>query len=166
MDRKILFLIPMALFLLCATPAMAEDVGVQFGSKWSSIGGYPTTIGLKIVEHPFSFTARGGLYYFDKDTPGNNEDVTWLTLGGTVDYYLRSEDKLKPYVGGDLDLHFYEIDDNETSISLNPHFGVEYWIEERFSVSGEAGLGFGFGEVYDIEERIGTTTSIHATYYF
>ena len=165
MLKKCLFLIPLAFLLLGTNPVIAADVGILFGTKWSSLGGYPTTVGIKMVEQPYSFSVRGGLYHLEYTGP-MNEDLTWMTLGGTFDYYLDSEGKLKPYAGSDLDLHFWDFDSTEVSLALNPHFGVEYWLEDNFSLSGEVGLGLGLGEVWEMENRIATTTAINLTYYF
>ena len=63
-------------------------------------------------------------------------------------------------------LHVWDFGDSEISVSLTPHFGTEYWLSEKFSVSGEAGITFGLGEVYQNENRVGTTSSIHVNYYF
>ena len=162
--RSLLF--ALAFVFLVASQGMAADLGIQFGSKWSSLGGHPTTIGLKAVEDAYSFTARAGLYRYDMETRADEENVYWVTLGGTFDYYLDPGEELRPYVGGDVDIHFYDIDDSETALSLVPHFGVEYWLSENFSLSGEAGLGLGFGEVKEIENSVATTTALHMTYYF
>lgn len=165
MFRKSLFFL-LSFLLLVASQGAAADLGIQFGSKWSTVGGHPTTVGLKVVEDDFSVTSRIGLYRYDRNPDNQNNDVSWVTLGATYDHYLHPGEQLRPYVGGDLDVYFYDNNDSETSFSLNPHFGVEYWLHEHFSVSGEAGLGFGFGEINNVEDPIETTTALHMTYYF
>jgi hypothetical protein len=167
MLKKILFLMCLSAFpLLIAGPGFTADVGIQFGSKWSSIGGRPTTVGLKVAEDTFSLATRAGLYRWDANTSGQDDNVSWVTLGVTYDHYLLPGEDLRPFVGADFDAYFYDNHDSELSFSLNPHLGAEYWLDKRFSVSGEAGLGFGFGDIGNVEDPIATTTAIHVTYYF
>ena len=148
-----------------AVPGLSGDTAFQYGLKSSSLYGFPTFVGLKVLQGDSAITVRTGMHYVDVDLPGNDEGLLWWTLGGTFDHYL-SDGKLKPYMGGDLDLHFWDFDSTETSVSITPHFGTEYWLSKRFSVSGEAGLTFGFGEFYQNEAHVGTTSSVLVNYYF
>jgi len=162
------FIIAVAIILLFAIPSFSADYGIQFGSSMSTFNQYPTTVGFKIPQGDYVITPRVGMWMVDYETNNQDDTLTALTLGGTFDYYLPklTEENLKPYIGGDLDISFWEFDDNHTATTITPHFGVEYWLSDKFSVAGQAGLSFGIGEVLNAENRVATTSGIFVTYYF
>lgn len=161
-------IVVLSVLVFFAAPSFSADYGIQFGPRMSTFGEYPTSVGVRYNQGDYAITPRIGMYFVDYNSEYYDDTLTAWSLGGTFDYYLpeMSEDDLKPYVGGDLDINFWKLDDSNTSVSITPHFGVEYWLDKKFSVSGQAGINFGFGEVMDAEERIATTGAILITYYF
>jgi len=162
------FIFAAVIVLFFAGPSFSADYGIQFGSSMSTFAQYPTTVGFKIPQGDYVITPRIGMWIVDYETNNQDDTLTALTLGGTFDYYIPqlSEENLKPYIGGDLDISFWEFDDSHTATTITPHFGVEYWLSKAFSVAGQAGLSFGFGELMNTENRVATSSAIFVTYYF
>ncbi|MCF8029556.1 MAG: hypothetical protein K9K39_01530 [Desulfohalobiaceae bacterium] len=168
LKRTKCFVLAAVIVLLFAVPSFSADYGIQFGGSMSTFNQYPTTLGVKIAQGNYAIIPRIGMWMVDYETNDQDDTLTALTLGGTFDYYIPqlSEEKLKPYIGGDLDISFWELDDSHTAINITPHFGVEYWLSKKFSVAGQAGVNFGVGEVLNAENRVATTSGIFVTYYF
>lgn len=158
----------LAVVLFFVSPSFSADYGIQFGPRMSTFGEYPTSVGVKYLQGDYAITPRIGMYFVDYESRYYDDTLMAWSIGGTFDYYLpeMSEKDLKPYIGGDVDISYWSLDDSHTSVSVTPHFGAEYWLSEKFSLSGQAGLNFGFGEVRNADSRIATTGAILVTYYF
>ncbi len=165
MIRKAIYPV-LALILLVFTtplPALSMDMGVQSTVRLSPISVDQSLIGLRFDQSPFVITPKAGFGVEDRD---NQDTLTVFTFGCGIDYYLSDQDALKPYVGGDVLIDYVDADDSDTSLSLIPHIGAEYFFNENFSLGADIGLHMGFGDYYDSEFRFGTASSIHGTYYF
>ena len=144
-------------------PALAMDMGVQSTARLSPISIENSLIGLRFDQSPFVITPKAGFGIEDRD---NQNTHTVFTFVCGIDYYLSDQDALKPYVGGDILIDYVDRNDSDTSLSLIPHIGAEYFLNEKFSLGADVGIHMGFGDYYDSEFRFGTATSIHGTYYF
>jgi hypothetical protein len=158
---KILFV---GAFILCfAVPvSFAEGLGMQASTRISPLSINEGLIGLKIAPGSFAFTPRVGFGFSDQD---KSDNIFIFTVGSGFDYYF-SEEKLRPYVGGDIYIDYVNAYDSDIAFTLNPHLGAEYWLTDKFSIGGNIGFQFGFGEILGSDMRFGTTTMMHATYYF
>jgi hypothetical protein len=164
MKKTIGMIFFVGIFILCfaISNGFAEGLGMQASTRISPLSINEGLIGLKIDLGSFAITPRVGLGFSDQD---KGDNIFILTVGSGLDYYF-SEEKLKPYVGGDIFIDYVNDDDSDISFSINPHLGAEYWLSDKFSIGGNIGFQFGFGDIFDSEARFGTTTMMHATYYF
>ena len=155
----------LVLFMVCvAVPnVFAYDMGMQSSLRMSPVSIEQGLIGLKMDMASFSITPRLGFGLADPE--GDGDTLFIMTIGSGFDYYF-SDDKLKPYVGGDVFLDFVDAEDSDLSVTINPHLGAEYWLSDKFSVGGNIGLQLGVGDFLGSEVRFGTTSMIHVTYYF
>ncbi|MBS3755989.1 MAG: hypothetical protein KGY56_09855 [Desulfobacterales bacterium] len=144
-------------------PALAMDMGVQSTVRLSPISIEESLIGVRFDQSPFVFTPKAGFGIEDRD---NRDTLKVFTFGCGIDYYLSEQNALKPYVGGDILIDYVDANDSDTSLSLIPHIGAEYFLNKNFSLGADVGLHMGFGDYYDSEFRFGTASSIHGTYYF
>ncbi|MBS3731350.1 MAG: hypothetical protein KGY42_00460 [Desulfobacterales bacterium] len=144
-------------------PALAMDMGVQSTVRLSPISIEESLIGVRFDQSPFVFTPKAGFGIEDRD---NQDTLKVFTFGCGIDYYLSEQNALKPYVGGDILIDYVDANDSDTSLSLIPHIGAEYFLNKNFSLGADVGLHMGFGDYYDSEFRFGTASSIHGTYYF
>ena len=160
--RAILFFV--GIFALCfSVPNIfAQDIGMQASTRVSSVSIEEGLIGLKIDLGSFAITPRIG---FGVEDPEHGDTIFLFTAGSSFDYYF-FDGQLRPYVGGDVFLDFVDAEDSDLSLTLNPHVGAEYWLSEQFSIGGNIGLQFGFGDYMGSEVRFGTTSMMHVTYYF
>ncbi|MFP3981311.1 MAG: hypothetical protein ACLFUY_07955 [Desulfobacterales bacterium] len=169
MIRKAIFPV-LALILFVFTiplPALAMDMGVQSTVRLSPISIEQSLIGVRFDQSPFVFTPKAGFGIEDRD----KDTLKVFTFGCGIDYYLSEQNALKPYVGGDVLIDLVDNGDSDTSLSLIPHIGAEYFLNENFSLGADVGIHMGFGDYGDYDEsesdfRLGTATSIHGTYYF
>lgn len=168
LKRTKCFVLAGVIVLFFAVPGFSADYGIQFGSSMSTFDQYPTTVGVKIPQGNYAITPRIGMWMVDYEYKNQDDTLTALTLGGTFDYYIPqlSEEKLKPYIGGDLDISFWNLADSYLATTITPHFGAEYWLSEKFSVAGQTGVSFGIGKVLNAESRMASTSGIIVTYYF
>ncbi|MFW6080980.1 MAG: hypothetical protein ACOC7W_03625 [Desulfosalsimonas sp.] len=166
MIRKIMYLF-LALILSVSAflfPAGAMDLGVQSALRLSPINVEQSLIGARIDKFPYVITPKGGFGYEDRD---NRDNLSVFTIGCGLDYYLAEPGKsLKPYAGADVLLDFIDAEESDSSLSVIPHIGAEYWLHQNFSIGADVGLQMGFGDYYDSDFRFGTAGTIHATYYF
>lgn len=142
--------------------AKTPDVGVQAGLRLSPITIEQSLVGIRIENPQYVVTPKGGFGIADQR---RGDTLTVFTIGCGLDYYL-SDGALRPYVGGDVLLDFVDADDSDTALSIAPHIGAEYRLNKNFGVGADVGVQMGFGDLGNSEFRFGTTTAIHATYYF
>lgn len=164
MIRKLMYsvLALVIAFFAALLPAEAMDMGVQSSLRLSPISVEQSMLGARFDKFPYVFTPKGGFGISDQK---HGDTLKVFTIGCGLDYYL-SEKALKPYAGADLLLDFIDSDDSDSSLSIIPHIGAEYWLNKNFSLGADVGLQIGFGDYYDSEFRFGTASTIHATYYF
>jgi len=164
MKQKLVSVFSMGVFVLvfAVAPSPAQNVGIQASSQMSAVGIGQGLIGLKIDQGSFAITPRFG---FGLDDREYSDTLVVMTMGSGFDYYM-SEANLKPYVGGDFYMHVVDADDTDVGISLIPHLGAEYWLNEKMSLGGNIGFQFGLGDIGASEFRMGTTAVIHLTHYF
>ena len=164
MKKTMVIIYLVGIFILCYgfSNVFAQDIGMQASTRISPVSIEEGLIGLKINLESFAITPRVG---FGVDDPEEGDTLFLFTVGSGFDYYL-SDEKLKPYVGGDFFLDFVDAEDSDISVTINPHIGAEYWLSDKFSIGGNIGLQFGFGDYLGTEVRFGTTSMIHLTYYF
>lgn len=162
MMRTVLTLAVGIFVFAAALPANAMDMGVQSAVRLSPISVEQSLIGARIDKFPYVITPKGGFGFENRD---NKDNLSVFTIGCGLDYYL-SDNPLKPYVGADLLLDYIDEEDSDSSLSIIPHVGAEYWLNESFSLGADVGLQIGTGDYYESDFRFGTATSIHGTYYF
>ncbi|MFW6335453.1 MAG: hypothetical protein ACOC0W_09295 [Desulfosalsimonas sp.] len=152
----------LAAVIFFSLPAAAMDMGIQSAARLSPVDVQQSLIGARIDKHPYVITPKGGFGFQDHD---RGDDLSVFTIGCGIDYFF-SENSLRPYAGTDILLDFVDRADSDSSLSLVPHIGAEYWLHENFSIGADVGLQMGFGDYYDSDFRFGTASTIHATYYF
>ncbi|MCF8024368.1 MAG: hypothetical protein K9J79_06460 [Desulfobacteraceae bacterium] len=164
MMRKMIYAVLTLAFALfaAAMPTNAMDMGVQSSLRLSPISVEQSMVGARIDKFPYVFTPKGGFGISDEK---QGDTLKVFTIGCGLDYYL-SEKALKPYAGADVLLDFIDDDNSDSSLSIIPHIGAEYWPNKNFSFGADIGLQVGFGDYYNSEFRFGTASTIHATYYF
>ncbi len=100
------------------------------------------------------------------ENTSNGMSETDFTFGGGVEYHWTKR-KVSPFVVGRLMFESLESAGDITMFSLFGGWGVEYWWEKNFTLSGEAGIVFSSLTNRADETVFRTTQSaIRLTYYF
>ena len=96
-------------------------------------------------------------------------DNSYTNFGLMAGVYLMSQPakKINLFYGGKLGFSVSSskvgsVSNSDTIVNLIPTAGFEYFLDPKVSVGGEAGFGFGFGDV----TNIGLTTATTLRYYF
>jgi hypothetical protein len=144
-----------------------KSLGLQAATNFEEM-----LAGLRIIADDLAITPKIG--FFVQDLEGGT--AYNFGFGCGLDYYLR-EGRLRPYVGGDLLLYIPHVPDRtDVWVVVSPHIGAEQWIGDSFSVGGNLGVQFGFGDSFYTPNTIGIVGEsnfsfgingvLHVTYYF
>lgn len=105
-----------------------------------------------------------GNFGFQFRDPEDGDDQERLFIGFGINQYLSTQGKFNPFIGVDFSVESYDPGRGEsrTSSGLDGKFGGEYFLVERFSLSGEILLRLRFGE----DTELGTDGRLGIIFYF
>ena len=93
-----------------------------------------------------------GSYYVDKDLTGNNNSYSaTAAITAYLKRHFHAGRNLTPYVGAGIglsysqsDYYYYTEPSRSGSVTVPVIAGVEYWLTDNISLSGEQTVGFSF----------------------
>ncbi len=153
-------LLPLLCVVLIALPTSAQQPG-KFG-----LGAGLSTGSTDLFGKVWASDMIAVRFELGFENKSNGPSETDFTFGGGVEYHWTKR-KVSPYVAGVLMFESLAGARDVTIFSLFGGWGVEYWWEKNFTLSGEAGITFSSRSNGGNETVFRTTQSaIRLTYYF
>ncbi|MEW6381130.1 MAG: hypothetical protein AB1611_16195 [bacterium] len=153
------------IFFACINPCSAQGSAGTFGlGIKDTIAAEEAfiVVGRFWVSDMVTIDGNFGFKYIDVENDKDNDYKRFL-LGVGINQYLLSPQKFRPFVGLDF---LIRVDDprkgeSDTTGELDGKVGGEYFLADRFSLSGEVLLRLRFGD----EDEFGTGGRLGVIYY-
>ena len=146
-----------------STAAVADET--QFGLGVGVAGQNSATLrGSISLENNMRVEPYFGFSYQDKN-PNTNNSQTTLDVGSALEMMKPINSVLTAYYGGFAGIHNYDYgtgNNSGTIFNFGPVAGVEYALNQQFTLGAEMKFNFGFGN----ETVLGTSSSVLLRYYF
>jgi hypothetical protein len=156
MERKdmksfVILLCSVIISCACITPCFAQGKVGMFGlGIKNAIADEDNFIilGRYWIADRLTLDGNFGFHYIDRD---NENDTKRFLLGIGINQYLLAPKKFNPFVGLDF---MVRVDDQEkgtsdTTSEIDGKFGGEYFITDKFSLTGETLAKVRFGDEYE-----------------
>jgi hypothetical protein len=178
-----------ATFLAVVLLLAVADASAQEKGKTGIAMGYPASVGFVAhVTERFAIRPELNVTFGTTETDslfgGNAFESSTVGVGFTALFYLRSTDKLRPYISprygfsrtkSSSDSPLSLTESTATSHTVAGFFGAQYSLHDRFSVFGDVGVshsfdsrevGVGSGDVRSENRVTGIRSGVGVIFYF